>query len=152
MSETTAPAPATAVNDGALLTVTNGFTNNGAIELTDVVSSYGATLTVTSGTLSNPLGSTITALPGAGGGRTLNAQLDNQGTLTVSGGQGLAIARASSAHTNGGTIDLTGGNLTLTQSGTTPSITNTGTVAIMSAAAAATTRIRQRTTRTAMGR
>ena len=68
----------------------------------------------------------ITTLVGTGGTRTLDAQLDNQGTLTL--GQPLTVSHASGAHTNSGTIDLTAADLTLTQSGTTPSFTNTGTI------------------------
>src|SRR5262245_55656591 len=40
----------------AWLTVASGFTNRGVIELTDAASSYGATLTVTNGSLSNQAG------------------------------------------------------------------------------------------------
>ncbi|MEO6068829.1 MAG: hypothetical protein ABIQ41_12720, partial [Gemmatimonadales bacterium] len=114
----------------AVLTVANGFTNNGAIGLTAASSGYGATLVVSSGTLTNAATGTITALPGAqaSGPRTLTAQLDNQGTVTVS--QSLTINQASAAHTNSGAIDVSGGDLTLTQSGTSPSFTNSGTVTI----------------------
>jgi fibronectin-binding autotransporter adhesin len=116
----------------ANLSVTNGFTNNGAIVLTDIVSTYGAILGVTNGTLTNAVGGTIAALPGAGGLRQLNAQLDNQGTLTVSASQGMSINRNSSAHTNSGSISLAGGNLTVNQGGTTPSITTTGAITLAS--------------------
>src|ERR1041385_3941375 len=44
---------------GGALTVTTGFTNTATIELTDIVSSYGASLTVTTGTLTNAPGATI---------------------------------------------------------------------------------------------
>ena len=65
------------------LTVASGFTNNGAIELTSLNGAISATLAVTAGTLLNPAGSTITALAGTGGARTLAAQVDNQGTLDL---------------------------------------------------------------------
>ncbi|HXV85301.1 MAG TPA: hypothetical protein VD793_01310, partial [Gemmatimonadales bacterium] len=110
------------------LTVTNGFTNVGAIELSSVNAGYAATLTVTNGTLVNGPTGTITTLVGAGGGRALNVALDNQGLVTLNAA--LTINRASSVHTNSGTIDLVGGNLTVTQSGTTPSFTNSGTIII----------------------
>jgi hypothetical protein len=42
----------------------------------------------------------------------------------------LTINRADADHVNSGLIDLSGADLTLTQSGTTPSFTNTGTVNI----------------------
>src|SRR5262249_5078540 len=69
-------------------------------------------------------------LPGVlgGGGRTLTAPLDNRGTLTVA--QALTINPASAAHSNSGTITLNGGNLTVSQSGTNPSFTNTGTISV----------------------
>ncbi len=108
----------------ATLTVANGFTNEGAIELFGDVSFRSATLNVSSGTLVNAVGGSIDALAGSGGPRALNAQLDNRGTLTVS--QVLTMGKASAAHTNSGTISVTGGNLTLNQSGTSPSFTNTG--------------------------
>ncbi len=116
-------------NGTGALTVLNGFTNTAGIELTNANVNQAATLVVTNGTLTNAAGGTISALVGAtGGARTLTAQLDNQGTLTVS--QALTLNRGSAAHTNSGTITLSGGNLTFTQSGTTPSFTNTGSVAI----------------------
>src|SRR6266545_6254731 len=43
------------------MTVLNGFTNNGTIELTDTTSSYGANLNVTNGILVNAPAGTITA-------------------------------------------------------------------------------------------
>ena len=114
----------------AALTVANGFTNDGAIELTSIDAGYAASLTVTAGTLVNAPTRTLSALVGTGGGgsRTLAAQLDNQGILDVE--QPLTLSRADADHTNSGTIDLTGGNLTLTQTGTTPSFTNTGTITV----------------------
>src|SRR5262249_21342034 len=60
------------------LTIANGFTNNGAIELTSVSAGYSSNLTVTNGVLTNASGGTISSLPGAGGSRTLAASLDNQ--------------------------------------------------------------------------
>jgi hypothetical protein len=44
----------------------------------------------------------------------------------------MTLARASAAHTNSGTINITGGTFTLTQTGTTPTFTNTGTVNVAS--------------------
>src|SRR5262249_29465333 len=68
------------------LTFLNGFTNNGTVELTNAYSQqHNATLTVTNGTLINAVGANFNVLPGSVGGasRTLAAQLDNRGTLTV---------------------------------------------------------------------
>ncbi|MBI5711486.1 MAG: hypothetical protein HZC42_14465, partial [Candidatus Eisenbacteria bacterium] len=113
---------------GVVVTVASGFTNNGTIELTSSNAGYGATLNLSAGTLLNPAGRTIAVLAGAGGGRTLGARLDNQGTVTVD--QGLTLSKAAAAHSNSGTLTLGGGNLTITQSGTSPSFTNTGTLEI----------------------
>ena len=67
-------------------------------------------------------------LPGFGGTRTLAAQLDNQGTLTTTAA--LTLAKASAAHLNSGLINVSGGNLTVTQTGTSPSFTNTGAITL----------------------
>ncbi len=110
----------------ASATFTNGFTNTATIDLTTVTTNYAVTLTVSSGTLLNAPTGVFRSRVGTNGTRTLVAQLDNQGLLTVE--QPLNIARPSAAHVNSGTIDLTTGNLTVTQTGTTPSFTNLGTV------------------------
>ena len=69
---------------GAQLTTALGFTNYGVIELTSVINGQPATLVVSSGSLVNAPGALINVLPGSGNpGRTLTAQLDNQGTLNV---------------------------------------------------------------------
>jgi hypothetical protein len=112
----------------ATLTVANGFTNNGLIELTSADLGYTATLAVTTGVLVNAPGATIHSALGVGGGRTLATNLDNQGTLDVDAG--LTLGKASASHTNSGTIDLTAADFTLTQSGDAPSFTNTGTVTL----------------------
>lgn len=67
----------------AALRVATGFANNGSIELTSAGAAASATLTVAGGTLTNTAGANINFLAGAGGSRTLNARLDNQGTLTI---------------------------------------------------------------------
>ena len=95
------------------LTVTDGWTNTGTIELTDAVGNT-SNLTVTNGTLVNQ--GAINVLAGAGGGRTITAAVNNQGTVTVS--TPVTINGANRIHTNSGTIAVTGGALTLTQSGT----------------------------------
>jgi len=68
----------------AALTVATGFTNNGLLELTSIDGGFTSQLTVTTGPLTNAAAGTISSLAGPfGGARTLAAQLDNQGTLTV---------------------------------------------------------------------
>jgi len=113
----------------ANITVANGFTNNGALVLTDTTSSYGASLNLPAGqTLTNAAGATIDAAVGTSGPRTLNLELNNQGTVTLN--RPLTLSRASAQHVNSGTIDVSGGDLTLSQSGTTPSFTTSGTITI----------------------
>jgi hypothetical protein len=115
----------------ATLTVTNGFTNAGLIELSNQFNQpYGAQLNVTTGTLVNAVGATIAALGGQtpGGGRGISAQLDNQGLVDVQ--VPLALNRGNSAHLNSGTIDLTVADLTITQSGSPASFTNSGTMTL----------------------
>jgi hypothetical protein len=108
----------------SVLTVANGFTNAGDIELTTINSAFAATLAVTNGSLTNASTGTIASLAGAAGPRNLNVELINQlgGTVTVQ--QAMTIARSSGVHTNGGAINLAGGDLTISQSGTTPTFTN----------------------------
>jgi hypothetical protein len=98
----------------AVLTVANSFTNSGTIELTSDGASRAATLTVISGTLTNAAGANLSALAGTGGSRTLNAQLDNQGTLRVA--QDLGLTNTGRTFSNSGTIDIASGR-TLTVNG-----------------------------------
>ena len=65
----------------------------------------------------NSASGTISVLAGLGGSRTLNAQLNNAGTITI--GATTTTSVASADHVNTGTIDVTGGNYTMTLSGTT---------------------------------
>jgi len=114
------------------MTVLNGFTNRGVIELSDIVSSYGATLNVTNGTLTNALGASINALAGTNGPRTLGATLDNQGSLSVALAPtgSLTLNHGGADHQNTGTIDVSGGDFVITQSGTTPSFSNAGAITV----------------------
>ena len=121
-------------SNSATLTIAQGFTNHGTIELTKANDAIGAAFfNVTNGTLVNASDGTIRSAVGTGGGRTLNAQLDNQGTLSVL--HPLTVNRVGAAHLNSGTMSITGGDLTLTQSGTTPSFTNSGTIDVATARA-----------------
>ena len=96
----------------------SGTNRKGTIDLTATVANA-CGLTV-HGALINDAGATIT-VGGTAGARTLTAQLDNLGTLNV--GLPLTINRGSADHRNLGTINVTGGDLTLAQSGTTPLFT-----------------------------
>jgi hypothetical protein len=111
----------------ANLTVSNGFTNNGLIEFTSANGTFNATLTVTAGTLVNAESGTIRTLPGTGGNRTLAAQISNEGLIDVE--QPLTLNKAEADHLNfGGTLDLTTANLTVIQTGETPTFTNNGSI------------------------
>jgi hypothetical protein len=112
----------------ASTTIANGFTNNGLIELTTNDAGFTVSLTVTTGTLTNAAGATIRSAVGQGGARTLAVQLANAGTLDVL--QPLTLAKAGAAHTNSAAISLSTANLTVTQTGTTPSFTNTGPITL----------------------
>jgi hypothetical protein len=106
---------------GGTLTVTNGMINNGAIELTDTTSSYGATLVVKTLPLVNA--GTIDIQPGFGGPRTIDAvRLDNQGTFTAN--QPVTISHPDAQHTNRGTFKVKAGAITFAQSGTNENFTN----------------------------
>jgi fibronectin-binding autotransporter adhesin len=115
-------------NSSSTLTCANGFTNEGLIELVSQNSTWTETLAVTTGSLVNAVGGEIRISIGTGGARTLTAQLDNQGVINMN--HTCTVNRASSDHTNSGTINVTGGNWTLSQTGTSPSFTNTGVIAI----------------------
>ncbi len=111
-----------------VVNVANGFTNNGTVNLTSGGGSFASTLNVTTGTLTSTAGSWIQAVAGTGGARTLGAQVDNQGTIWV--GAPLTISKASADHVSSGSIDVNGANLSLTQSGTTPTFTSSAGISI----------------------
>jgi hypothetical protein len=111
----------------AFITFATGFTNNGVIELTCINNPTLASLTVDSGTLVNAPGGQINVLAAAGGGRTLRAELNNQGALNVD--FVLTMDKTSAHHLNSGTISLSGGDLFLSQSSGS-SFTTTGTITI----------------------
>ena len=122
--------------DTQSLTVSSGFTNYGAITLDNTSTSGGnnSALTVTSGTLTNAAGATITdeGVVGESDNDRINAELVNAGTLTVTAPMGLAVTDESSGTTvggNTGTINVGGGGLTLSEDVT---FTNTGTIAVAS--------------------
>src|SRR5262249_11244786 len=111
----------------AILTLATGFTNNGLIELTSAGAAAAATLTVLGGPFTNAAGGQINILTGAGGSRTLNAGLYNQRTLTVSQ---TATWNEPQPSANSGTINSTGGDLTVNQTGLAPAFSNSGTLIV----------------------
>lgn len=119
------------------LTITNGFTNLGLIELTnsEANGSWGAFLTVSTGTLVNAPSGTIAARIGAlttspAGQRRLTALVDNQGTISVPDAlTSLNIFPPTDAvWESTGTIAVGGGNIGIVQSGPGASFTNRGTL------------------------
>jgi hypothetical protein len=116
----------------ANLTVANGFTNNGAIELTNFFGvAYNSSLTVTLGTLVNA--GAIVSFGGVtpGGQRTFVGRMNNSGTLSVGTGAPLVWSVTSGAAlTNSGLIDLSLGSLTLNM-GFGASLTSAGTVDVV---------------------
>ena len=108
----------------ATLTVSTagGLTNGGAIELSDSNAAYGATLKISGGPLVNATGATIDLALGANGPRTIDAMLDNKGTVTVS--RDATLSGTSPAHTNSGVMKVNGGNLTVSPAGANPTFTN----------------------------
>src|SRR5438045_5697170 len=92
------------------------------------INTYSSHLMFTAATLTNAYAPSLhDALPICGV-RTIDAQLDNQGTLTVN--QPLSLSHNAAARTNSGTIDMSAADFTLTQVGAAPSFTNTGTVTL----------------------
>ena len=114
------------------LTANSGLTNAGTVDLTNTFNNagFGSTLTVTGGALVNQSGATLSTSVGSGGGRTINAQFDNQAGATLLVNQGVTI-NSTGASSNEGTITANAG-LTIAQSGTGASFTNTGSVSIAS--------------------
>jgi filamentous hemagglutinin len=113
----------------AALNATAGLSNSGTIDLTSALG-YSEALTVTGGTLVNVSGGIISASAPGGGGRTITAQLDNQAGATLLINEGTTL-NSTGAASNEGTITVNAG-LTVSQSGSSPSFTNTGAISIAS--------------------
>ncbi len=109
------------------MTVANGFTNNGAIELTSINGASLSYLAVTTGSLINAAGGTIATQVGTGGARALGTALNNQGTITVN--QPLSFGRTNAVHTNSGTMTLNA-DMSVGANGSGDSFTNTGTLTV----------------------
>jgi hypothetical protein len=114
-------------NAGAVIEVDSGFTNNGLLELVNTYSTANTRVRAASGSLVNSPTGTI-AISGTTGWSNIETELNNQGAMELD--WYLRLDSASAAHVNSGTINLTGGNLVINQSGTSPSFTNTGTMTI----------------------
>ena len=96
------------------LHITKGFTNHGGIDLGSNDFGCDGALDVTNGSLVNAADGTIGCM---GGGGSLNAVLDNQGTLNVSGNLVINQGTGTSAYTltneAHATIDVASGTLTI---------------------------------------
>ena len=102
-----APDPAGSVNQSnALLTAATGFTNAGTIRLESGCCTPGypwfSDLTLSSGTLTNM--GRIIASKGSGSIPRIFANVDNQGTIEVTGG--LELGKTGATYTNTGTISI----------------------------------------------
>ena len=113
------------LNAHAALTVANGFTNDGTIKLRGdrANNAYTQTLTVSSGAIVNAAGATIVN-EGPYGARTINAAIDNQGTIQVTGSRDLAVNGAAFINQATGIIE---GDRNLAVIGT--ALQNGGTIA-----------------------
>ncbi len=110
--------------------IDNGFTNDGTIEMTDVNSNWGCTLTITNGALTNA--GTLAILLGQNGARILGAQLANSGTVTIA--RDATITRSGANHVNSGNFSVTAGTTNIPGIGTTPSVTNSGAMSVATGA------------------
>jgi len=123
----------------AVTTVTmefsQGIVNHGAIELSQsAVAGSGHAVVRVADTLVNEPTGQIVVLPGSGnvpGSRTLEALLDNRGTLQVQ--RGLLINKTDAPHFNSGTVEVAGGQ-TLTVGAGARTFHNTGVLRVGNAA------------------
>ena len=103
-----------------VLTIANGFTNSGLIELDDT-SSQGSSLTVSAGTLLNASGATLQSLDstsGSGTGfRTITGALDNQGAVDIDVDTTLDVT--GTTFTNSNKIDVASGKTFTVDGGAT---------------------------------
>jgi hypothetical protein len=132
---------------GSSVAVPAGFTNNGAIELYN-----GGTISTVAATLVNAVGASITTRTGPiGGNAQMTGALDNRGTIslaiplllmtagashlntgsiTISSGVFGLQTNGADAFDNQGTIDASGGGMTLTLSGSGAGFTNSGSITV----------------------
>jgi hypothetical protein len=96
----------------ATLTTAGPTTNAGTILLQSVDDTWQSNLTVSSGTLTNAASGVIQVNAGSGGGRLLNGNLMNMGTITVGANTTFteigSLANLSGGVLTGGTYNLTG--------------------------------------------
>ncbi len=83
----------------ATLDVAAGLTNDGTILLESQNNTYSDTLSTGSGTFTNDADGIIQVTAGTGGGRAINGNLTNLGTINVGAGTTLAVDATSTAAT-----------------------------------------------------
>jgi len=105
-------------------TVNTAIVNDGLIDLSSIAGPNTCDLNV-SGLLTNASDGTILSDIGLGGTRTINALVDNEGTITVN--LPLAITKTSVAQINNGTINVNAGTVNINLSGV-GTYTNNGTI------------------------
>ncbi len=115
----------------ATLTVGGSHINHGVLILTSDVANGTSTAILNATQLTNGATGMVFADAGSstGGTRQLNAQISNQGLITVNS-IGLSFDRASADHVNSGSIHVIGGELDFIQTGVTPSLTNNGSIVL----------------------
>ncbi|MDD5064328.1 MAG: PEP-CTERM sorting domain-containing protein [Phycisphaerae bacterium] len=86
----------------AALTVANGFTNSGTINLDSIDGAYQSRLNVTSGTLTNE--GQININEGTGGVRTLGANLNNNNTVNINADT--TFLKSSGSYTNNADLNI----------------------------------------------
>ena len=111
------------------LSVSEDLTNSGMVRLNSEGTAGAVTLAV-AGKLITEQSGIVESSAGAGGTRTLVAEIDNRGSMIV--GTATIISDQGAAHKNPGVFALTAGDLTVVQSGAGASFTNTGSLTITS--------------------
>jgi len=107
------------------LSADNGFSNSGVITLTSDTASYGASLEIGTGTLTNHVAGVVHVNEGAGGGRSILANLTNDGKINVN--TDVTLNKTAAAYTNnaafnvatGAAVTVGGHTATFTQAGGT---------------------------------
>ena len=92
------------IGANATLTAATGFTNSGDITLESTLNPWSSRLNVTSGTLTNTATGVINVNTGAGGDRTISADLLNNGVVNLN--VGTAFSRSGGVYTNNGLINI----------------------------------------------
>lgn len=99
--------PANSAGHGSVVAIASGFTNLGTISIQSGSANSGSALNVTTGTLTNAAGATMTFSGSSGTASTVGADLLNQGTINVPSGQTYRVS-TSNLFTNRAALSGTG--------------------------------------------